>query len=135
MLNSHGSWCASEKSLASGVKRDYGFEPDQIAWLDALGEKIEKEYGKIPSFACFHTATVDLIEVLEKKGVYDRQTRFKTECFKPYKWEKNGDLLILKGDNTGMVKRAFSDTMKIESLTKTELTLSQGKYAVSYIKK
>ena len=51
------------------------------------------------------------------------------------KWEKNGDLLILKGDYTGMIKRSFSDTMKIESLTKTELTLSQGKYAVSYIKK
>ena len=51
------------------------------------------------------------------------------------KWEKNGDLLILKGDYTGMIKRSFSDTMKIESLTKTELTLSQGKYTVSYIKK
>ena len=34
-----------------------------------------------------------------------------------------------------MIKRSFSDTMKIESLTKTELTLSQGKYTVSYIKK
>ena len=51
------------------------------------------------------------------------------------KWEKNGDLLILKGDNTGMVKRAFSDTMKIESLTKTELILSQGGETVYFIKK
>ena len=49
--------------------------------------------------------------------------------------EKNGDLLILKGDNTGMVKRAFSDTMKIESLTKTELILSQGGETVYFIKK
>lgn len=91
MLNSHGSWCASEKSLASGVKRDYGFEPDQIAWLNEIGEDIEREYGKIPSFACFHTATVDLIEILEQKGVYDRQTRFKKEDFVPYKWEKDGE--------------------------------------------
>ena len=48
---------------------------------------------------------------------------------------KKGDLLILKGDYTGLVKREFSDTMKIEKLTETELTLSQGIYAVSYIKK
>ena len=51
------------------------------------------------------------------------------------KWEKKGDLLILKGDYTGLVKREFSDTMKIEKLTETELTLSQGIYTVSYIKK
>ena len=51
------------------------------------------------------------------------------------KWEKDGDLLILKGDYTGMVKRVFSDTMKIESITKTELTLSQAGYTVTYIKK
>ena len=51
------------------------------------------------------------------------------------KWEKNGDLLILKGDNTGLVKREFSDTMKIESISETELTLSQAGYTVSYIKK
>ena len=51
------------------------------------------------------------------------------------KWEKDGDLLILKGDYTGMVKRTFTDTMKIENLSKTELTLSQGGYTVSYIKK
>ena len=51
------------------------------------------------------------------------------------KWEKQGDLLILKGDYTGLVKREFSDTMKIEKLTKTDLTLSQGIYTVNYIKK
>ena len=51
------------------------------------------------------------------------------------KWEKQGDLLILKGDYTGLVKREFSDTMKIEKLTETELTLSQDIYTVSYIKK
>ena len=50
-------------------------------------------------------------------------------------WEKNGDLLILKGDYVGSNKREFSDTMKIESITKTELTLSQGGYSVTYIKK
>ena len=50
-------------------------------------------------------------------------------------WENNGDLLILKGDYVGSNKREFSDTMKIESITKTELTLSQGGYSVTYIKK
>ena len=51
------------------------------------------------------------------------------------KWEKKGDLLILKGDYTGLVKREFSDTMKIESISKTELTLSQAGYTVSYTRK
>lgn len=50
-------------------------------------------------------------------------------------WEKNGDFLIFNGNNTGSVKREFSDTMKIEKLTKTELTLSQGGYSVTYKKK
>ena len=50
-------------------------------------------------------------------------------------WEKNGDLLILKGNNVGSRKREFVDTMKIENITKTELTLSQGGYSVTYIKK
>ena len=50
-------------------------------------------------------------------------------------WENNGDLLILKGDYVGSNKREFSDTMKIELITKTELTLSQGGYSVTYIKK
>lgn len=51
------------------------------------------------------------------------------------KWERQGDLLILKGDYVGVAKREFSDTMKIEKLTKTELTLSQGGYSVTYTKK
>ncbi len=51
------------------------------------------------------------------------------------KWEKSGDMLILKGDYVGSNKREFSDTMKIEKITKTELTLSQGGYDVSYVKK
>lgn len=50
-------------------------------------------------------------------------------------WEKNGDLLMLKGNNVGSRKREFVDTMKIENITKTELTLSQGGYSVTYIKK
>ena len=50
-------------------------------------------------------------------------------------WEKNGDLLILKGNNVGSRKREFVDTMKIENITKTELTLSQAGYSVTYIKK
>ena len=50
-------------------------------------------------------------------------------------WAKTGDLLILKGNNVGSRKREFVDTMKIENITKTELTLSQGGYSVTYIKK
>ncbi|MBQ8223644.1 MAG: hypothetical protein IJZ87_09960 [Bacteroidales bacterium] len=50
-------------------------------------------------------------------------------------WEKSGDLLILKGNYLGSNKREFSDTMKIESITKTEMTLSQAGYSVTYIKK
>ncbi|MBR5782469.1 MAG: hypothetical protein IKY27_10910 [Bacteroidales bacterium] len=50
------------------------------------------------------------------------------------KWEKNGDKLILTGRNKGMVKREFVDTMKIEKLSKTELTLSQAGYSVTYLK-
>ena len=50
-------------------------------------------------------------------------------------WEKNGYLLILKGNNVGSRKREFVDTMKIENITKTELTLSQAGYSVTYIKK
>lgn len=50
-------------------------------------------------------------------------------------WEKNGDLLILKGNNVGSNKREFSDTMKIENISKTEMTLSQAGYSVKYIKK
>lgn len=52
-------------------------------------------------------------------------------------WEKNGDLLILKGNNLGSFKREFSDTMKVEKITKTELVLSQPGYKdkLTYIKK
>lgn len=50
-------------------------------------------------------------------------------------WERNGDLLILKGANIGSVKRDFADTMKIEKITKTELTLSQDRYSVTYERK
>ena len=50
-------------------------------------------------------------------------------------WEKSGDILILKGNNVGSRKREFVDTMKIEKITKTELTLSQAGYSVSYVKK
>lgn len=51
------------------------------------------------------------------------------------KWEKNGDLLILKGANIGAVKRDFSDTMKIEKITDKEMTLSQAGYTITYERK
>mgnify|MGYP006391819175 FL=1 len=41
-------------------------------------------------------------------------------------WEKKGDLLILKGNNVGSRKHEFVDTMKIDKMSKTELTLSQA---------
>lgn len=91
MLNSHGCWSASDESLKLGVKRDYGFEPDQIAWLTSVGENLKKNYGNVPAFACFHTGTVDVIDALEKKGVYDRQMRFETERFKPYVWDSKDE--------------------------------------------
>lgn len=50
-------------------------------------------------------------------------------------WEKSGDMLILKGSNVGSRKREFVDTMKIEKITKTELTLSQAGYSVTYVRK
>lgn len=52
-------------------------------------------------------------------------------------WEKNGDLLILKGNNVGSFKREFSDTMKIVKITKTDMSLSQAGYSdiLTYVKK
>lgn len=50
-------------------------------------------------------------------------------------WEKKGDLLILNGKNIGSVKRDFSDTMKIEKVTKNELILSQSGYSVTFKRK
>ncbi len=50
-------------------------------------------------------------------------------------WERNGDLLILKGVDSGSRKREFSDTLKIVSLTDTEMVLSQAGYSVKYLKK
>ena len=50
-------------------------------------------------------------------------------------WEKDGDKLILKGENIGSAKREFTDVMKIEHISKTELTLSQGGYSANYRRK
>ena len=50
-------------------------------------------------------------------------------------WEKNGDMLIIKGENTGSVKGEFSDTLIIEKVTDDELILSQSGYSVTYKKK
>ena len=50
-------------------------------------------------------------------------------------WEKKGDMLILKGENTGSVKGQFTDTLIIEKVTDNELTLSQSGYSVKYNKK
>ena len=50
-------------------------------------------------------------------------------------WEKKGDLLILKGNNVGSRKHEFVDTMKIDKMSKTELTLSQAGYSVTYLRK
>lgn len=51
-------------------------------------------------------------------------------------WERRDDLLILKGARlVGSVERDFSDTMKIEKITDTEMTLSQAGYTVTYERK
>lgn len=51
-------------------------------------------------------------------------------------WEREGDLLILRGNNTGSLKHEFSDTMTIENINDTELTLSDGgAYKVTYKRK
>ncbi|HJH60429.1 MAG TPA: lipocalin family protein [Bacteroidetes bacterium] len=50
-------------------------------------------------------------------------------------WEKDGDFLILNGFNNGSVKKEFSDTMKIESVSKTTLVLSQNGYRIEYNRK
>lgn len=70
--------------------------------------------------------------VLEKDGTAsDINIDFVT--FKS--WEKKGDILIIKGENTGSVKGAFSDTLIIEKVTDNELVLSQSGYSVTYKKK
>ncbi len=50
-------------------------------------------------------------------------------------WEKKGDFLIIKGENTGSVKGPFIDTLIIENVTDQELILSQSGYSVKYKKK
>ncbi len=56
--------------------------------------------------------------------------------FVTYKsWEKKGDLLIIKGENTGSVKGDFSDTLVIEKVDDKELILSQSGYSVTYKRK
>lgn len=50
-------------------------------------------------------------------------------------WEKNGDFLILKGENTGTIRGEFSDTLIIENVTDEELTLSQMGCSITYKKK
>lgn len=50
-------------------------------------------------------------------------------------WEKKGDFLIIKGENTGSVKGQFIDTLIIENVTDNELTLSQSGYSIKYKKK
>ena len=50
-------------------------------------------------------------------------------------WEKQGDLLILKGENVGSTPGEFSDTLIIESVTDEELVLSQSGYSITYKKK
>lgn len=50
-------------------------------------------------------------------------------------WKKDGDLLILNGFNKGSVKREFSDTLNIESVSETSLVLSQNGYRIEYSRK
>ena len=49
------------------------------------------------------------------------------------KWERQGDLLILSGKSIGNVQTLdFSDTLRIDLLTDTELTLTRGNLTLEY---
>lgn len=49
------------------------------------------------------------------------------------KWERQGDLLILSGKSIGNGQTLdFSDTMRIDLLTDTELTLTRGNLTLEY---
>ena len=49
------------------------------------------------------------------------------------KWERQGDLLILSGKSIGNGQTLdFSDTMRIDLLTDTELTLTKGNLTLEY---
>ena len=51
-------------------------------------------------------------------------------------WEKDGDLLIFKGNYTGTNPHAFVDTMWIEALAEDSLVLKDsGNYSVTYQRK
>lgn len=49
------------------------------------------------------------------------------------KWERNGDDLILSGKSIGNHETiSFSDTLKIEKLTDSELCLRKGSWTINY---
>lgn len=49
------------------------------------------------------------------------------------KWERQGDLLILSGKSIGNGQAPdFSDTLRIDLLTDTELTLTRGNLTLKY---
>ena len=49
------------------------------------------------------------------------------------KWERQGDLLILSGKSIGNGQTPdFSDTLRIDLLTDTELTLTRGNLTLEY---
>ena len=50
-------------------------------------------------------------------------------------WSKEGDILIITGENAGYSKGEFVDTLKIESVTDDELVLSQAGYSFTYKRK
>lgn len=70
--------------------------------------------------------------VLEKNG---KASSVNMDFMTVNSWEKKGDFLIIKGENTGSVKGEFSDTLIIEELTEDKLVLSQSGYSVTYRKK
>lgn len=50
-------------------------------------------------------------------------------------WEKQGDILIIKGAYTGTNPHEFCDTMNIKEITDERMVLEQGGYEVTYEKK
>lgn len=74
MLDCNGGWDLSELSLAQGACPSGGFKPDQLAWIERTAAEIQRKWGNVPAFACFHIPTDDVKAYLENKGiVYERK--------------------------------------------------------------
>ena len=72
MMDTNGCLYASEKSLEEGVKNTLGFASDQMTWLENTYRSISEECGEVPSVVCFHIVVRDFVELLNRKGYFDK---------------------------------------------------------------